>query len=325
MHPLVQNIDNDSIKGRFLNRSTVFYYDNRDFKNALYYAIESEAFNEEIDNLYNLNAVRIDIGNIYHHTRYYDKAVAYFTQAKSYYQTKKEYNHLRGYINTLYNLNKTYWQLRDIDKLSATIKESGQAVLQLKPKHRQLETAYLEYIKGGLAFLQKNNVAAQDHFNKALPIIRLNGDFTNEYVIYLYLGKILWEQNQKEQAVTYFTKIDSLFKEKEFLNYELRETYNYLIAYYKETNQAQLQFQATESLMQLNQQFEQEQKSITNILHVELDEKKLKNNQLHLQKLVNRSTIWISVLGGVLVVMAAYLFWKNYKKKKSTTKKKIQQ
>src|SRR5690606_6186309 len=181
MHPLVQNIDNDSIKGRFLNRSTVFYYNKRDFKNALYYAIESEAFNEKINNVYNLNAVRIDIGNIYHHTRYYDKAVAYFTQAKSYYQTKKEYNHLRGYINTLYNLNKTYWQLRDIDKLSATIKESGQAVLQLKPKHRQLETAYLEYIKGGLAFLQKNNVAAQDHFNKALPIIRLNGDFTNEY------------------------------------------------------------------------------------------------------------------------------------------------
>src|SRR5690606_40968608 len=95
MHPLVQNIDNDSIKGDFLNRSTVFYYDNRDFKNALYYAIESEAFNEEIDNLYNLNVVRITISNIYHHTRHYDKAIAYFTQVKDYNQTKKNYNHLR--------------------------------------------------------------------------------------------------------------------------------------------------------------------------------------------------------------------------------------
>ncbi|SEH83305.1 Tetratricopeptide repeat-containing protein [Paenimyroides aquimaris] len=314
MHPLVQNIDNDSIKGRFLNRSTVFYYKHRDFKNALYYAIESEAFNEEIDNLYNLNAVRIDIGNIYHHTRYYDKAIAYFTQAKNYYQNKKDYNHLRSYIVTLYCLNKTYWQLQDIDKLTTTIKESEQAITLLKPKHKQLETAYLEYAKGGLAFLQKDYATAQNHFTKALPAIQQNNDFTNEYVVYLYLGKILWEQNNKQEAVTYFTKIDTLFNEKKFLNYELRETYDYLIEYYNETNQPQLQFQATESLMQLNQQFEQEQKNITNMLHVELDDKKLKNNQLHLQKLLNKYNFWISVLGGALLLMAAYLFWKKYKK-----------
>ncbi len=315
MHPLVQNIDNDSIKGDFLNRSTVFYYDNRDFKNALYYAIESEAFNEEINNLYNLNAVRITIGNIYNHTRHYNKAIAYFTQAKNYYQSKKDYNHLRSYIVTLYCLSKTYWKLQDIDKLTTTIKESEQAIKFLKPKHKQLETAYLEYAKGGLAFLQKNNVAAQQHFTKALPAIQQNGDFTNEHVMYLYLGKILWQQNQKAEAMAYFTKIDTLFHKKKFLNYELRETYNYLMAYYKETNQQQLQFQATGSLMALNQQFEQEQKNITNMLHVELDDKKLKNNQLHLQKLLNKYNFWISVLGGALLIIAAYLFWKKYKKR----------
>jgi len=323
MHPLVQNIDNDSIKGRFLNRSTVFYYNKRDFKNALYYAIESEAFNEKINNLYNLNAVRIDIGNIYHHTRYYAKAIAYFTQAKDYYQTKKDYNHLRGYVNTLYNLSRTYWQLQDIDNLTASVKENEQAVLLLKPKDKQLETAYLEYAKGGLAFLQKNNVAAQQHFTKALPAIQQNGDFTNEHVMYLYLGKILWQQNQKAEAMAYFTKIDTLFHEKKFLNYELRETYDYLIAYYNETNQPQLQLKATESLMQLNRQFEQEQKNITNMLHVELDDKKLKNNQLHLQKLLNKYNFWISVLGGALLIIAAYLFWKKYKKSPYQAEKNV--
>src|SRR5690606_34790318 len=35
MHTLVQKIANDSIKDDFLNRSTVFYYKHRDFKNAL--------------------------------------------------------------------------------------------------------------------------------------------------------------------------------------------------------------------------------------------------------------------------------------------------
>ncbi|MEG1376598.1 MAG: hypothetical protein RSC81_05940, partial [Myroides sp.] len=313
MHPLIQKMDNDSIKGDFLNRSTVFYYKHRDFKNALYYAIESEAFNEEINNLYNLNAVRIDIGNIYLHTRYYAKAIDYFTQAKSYYQTQKDYNHLRSYIVTLYCLNKTYWQLKDIDHLTATIKENEQVVLQLKPRHQQLETAYLEYVRGGLGFLQKNNVAAKQHFIKALPAIQQNGDFTNEHIIYLYLGKIAWRQNQKAEAMEYFTKIDTLFKEKKFLNYELREAYDYLIAYYNETNQPQLQLNATNSLMALNQQFEKEQQSITSILHQDLENKKITSQW---QKLVSKYNLWISVLGGVLVLTAGYLFWKKSKNNK---------
>lgn len=308
MHPLVQKMDNDSIKGRFLNRSTVFYYKHRDFKNALYYAIESEVFNEKINNLYNLNAVRIDIGNIYYYTRHYAKAVTYFTQAKNYYKTKKDYNHQRGYISSLYSLSRTYWQLQDIDKLNATILESEQAIKLLKPTHKQLETAYLEYVKGGLAFLQKDYATAQNFFTKALPVIQQNGDFTNEHVIYLYLGKILWEQNQKSEAMTYFTKIDLLFKEKHFLNYELREAYDYLITYYNATNQPQLQINATNSLMALNQQFEKEQQSITSILHQDLESKKLESQW---QKLVSKYHLWISVLGGVLVLMAAYLFWKN--------------
>lgn len=326
MHLLVQNIDNDSIKGKFLNRSTVFYYDNRDFKNAMYYAIESEAFNEEIDNQYNLNLVSITIGNIYHHTRHYTKAVKYFAQAKDYYQSKKDYNHLRGYVNTLYNLNKTYWQLSDIDKLATTIKESQQAVLLLNPKDNQLETAYLEYIKGGLAFLQKDYASAQNFFSKALPDIQQNDDFINEHVIYLYLGKIDWQQNQKAAAVAYFTKIDSLFKEKDFLNYELREAYDYLIAYYNETNQPQLQLNATNSLMALNQQFEKEQQSITSILHEELDNKKLKDSQVQLQKMLDKSTIWISVLGCILLMTGVYLFWRNRKKNpyKAREKDKIE-
>ncbi len=308
MHPLVQKMENDSIKGRFLNRSTVFYYDNRDFKNALYYAIESEAFNEEINNKYNLNAVRIDIGNIYNHTRHYTKAVKYFTQAKKYYHSQKDYNHLRSYVVTLYCLSKTYWQLEDIDQLTATIKENEQVIQHLKPTHKQLETAYLEYTKGGLAFLQKDYATAQNFFTKALPAIQQNGDFTNEHVIYLYLGKILWEQNQKSEAMTYFTKIDLLFKEKHFLNYELREAYDYLITYYNATNQPQLQLNATNSLMALNQQFEKEQRSITSILHQDLESKKLESQW---QKLVSKYHLWISVIGVILVLIAAYLFWKN--------------
>src|SRR5690606_33551685 len=122
----------------------------------------------------------------------------------------------------------------------------------------------------------------------------------------------------KPEAIAYFIKIDGLFQEKKFLNYELRETYDYLIAYYNETNQPQLQLNATNSLMALNQQFEKEQQSITSILHQDLESKKITSQW---QKLVSKYNLWISVLGGVLVLIAGYLFWKKSKKNKEKISK----
>lgn len=320
MQPLVKQIANDSLKGDFLNTNVVLYYKNRHFEEALDYAIESESYNAKANNLYNLNSVRIDIGNIYYHTRHYDRAVFYFTQAKDYYQTKKDYNHLRGYVGSLYSLSKAYWQLQDAIQLAATIKESEQAVVLLNPKHQLLETAYLDYVKGGLAFLQNNDSEATKYFEAALPIIKENGDFTNEHVIYLYLGKILWRQNKKDQAVTYLTKIDELFREKEFLNYELRETYEYLIAYYKEKKLPQQQLQATESLIALNNRFEKEQLSITKTLHTELDTKKLETERAALQQLLksNKKTYrtWLMSAAVGLLFMAVLMYRQNKAQKK---------
>lgn len=320
MQPLVKQIANDSLNGDFLNRGTALYYSNRHFEEALDYAIESESYNAKANNLYNLNSVRIDIGNIYYHTRHYDRAVFYFTKAKDYFQYQNENNHIRAYIITLYSLSKAYWQLQDVVQLAATIKESEKAVVLLNPKHQLLETAYLDYVKGGLAFLQNNDSEATKYFEAALPVIKENGDFTNEHVIYLYLGKILWRQNKKDQAVTYLTKIDELFREKEFLNYELRETYEYLIAYYKEKKLPQQQLQATESLITLNNRFEKEQLSITKTLHTELDTKKLETERAALQQLLksNKKTYrtWLMLAAVGLLFMAVLMYRQNKAQKK---------
>ncbi len=324
MQPLVTELKNDSLAGDFLNLNTVFYYEHRVFDKALEYAIESESFNEKNNNIYSLNFVRITIGNIYYNTRNYEKALIYFTQAKEYYKTVRDENHRRSYVIALYSLGKTYWQLEDLQQLKATISESEGAIKLLQPKHQIFETAYLDYVKAGLAFLENDYSTAKYYFENALPIIKQNDDFTNEHVIYLYLGKIAWNQNQKSKAVTYFNKIDLLFQEKKFLNYELRETYEYLITYYKETEQPQLQLEATESLITLNRKFEKEQHNITKTLHAELDTKKLEieREQLHKQLKSSKKTygFWLSILGAGLLSLTAYSYWQDKEKKKFKTK-----
>lgn len=319
MTPLMQNLKNDSITGDFLNRSTTLYYKNRLFKEALDYAIQAEKFNEKVNNQYNLNAARFDIGNIYYHTQRYEKAKEYFTKAREYYKSSDNYNHLRGYISSLYSLSKCYWKLEELNALQNNIKESEQLLHKLKPQDSNVEKAYLNYIKGGNVFLNKDYNTAETYFESALHEIIKNEDVTNEHVIYLYLGKIKWEQNQKQEAIVYFSKINSLFQESKFLNYELREAYNYLRTYYKETNQTKLQLQSTESLIALNQQFEKEQQYLTDALHYQLDTQQLESEKIALQKQLTEGTqpysIWLKVLGGTaLLLIGVFFLWKKKRK-----------
>lgn len=316
--PLVQNLKNDSLTGDFLNSSTILYYKNRYFKEALDYAIQAEKFNEKINNQYNLNAARVDIGNIYYHTQRYQKAKEYFILAKNYYKNFNDYSHIQGYVSSLYSLSKCYWKLEELNALQNNIKENELIISKLNPQDQIIETAYLNYIKAGNAFLRKDYKTAQTLFENALTEIQKNEDITNEHVIYLYLGKIKWELNQKQQAIAYFSKIDSLFQENKFLNYELREAYNYLRTYYKETKQIELQLRTTESLIVLNEQFEKEQQHLTDALHYQLETKQLQAEKTVLQKQLNQNkqpyNIWLIVLIGTLVVVGAFVFWRKRSK-----------
>lgn len=310
--PLVQNLKNDSLTGDFLNSSTILYYKNRYFKEALDYAIQAEKFNEKINNQYNLNAARVDIGNIYYHTQRYQKAKEYFILAKNYYKNFNDYSHIQGYVSSLYSLSKCYWKLEELNALQNNIKENELIISKLNPQDQIIETAYLNYIKAGNAFLRKDYKTAQTLFENALTEIQKNEDITNEHVIYLYLGKIKWELNQKQQAIAYFSKIDSLFQENKFLNYELREAYNYLRTYYKETKQIELQLRTTESLITLNQQFEKEQRYLTDALHYQLDTKHLQAEKNNLEKEISSTKkpyrVAITAVGGVLILSFSFLW-----------------
>lgn len=314
--PIVNELQNDSIKGAFVNRKTLFYYKSREFQKALYYAIEGESISEKSKNLYNLYSVRIDIGNIYYHTMNYDKALHYFNLCKEYYKNQPTVNDKRAYVVSLYSLGKTYWRLGNTEQLDEIIKESEIAIHKLPSRFQEFETAYLNYLKAGNHFLKKDYDNSKIYFENSLSILRSNEDFTNEHIVYLYLGKIAWEQNQKAEAITYFQRIDELFRTKNFLNYELREAYEYLITYYKETGQPQKQLEATENLLLLNKQFEKEQLSVTHTLHSELDTKKWESSKEELQNQLAKNKIWYFIFVVGFILLGIYSYWLRNERKK---------
>lgn len=320
---IVNQLQNDSIKGAFINTKALFYYKNRQFQQALDYAIEAERISEKTNNLYNFHSIRTDIGNIYYHTMNYEKALCYFNSSKEYFRSQSTTNNQINYIVNLYGLGKIYWQLEDSTKLDVVIKESQKAIEELPSKYQEFETGYLNYIKGGSYFLKNDFENAKKHFDSSLPILKSNRDFTNENIVFLYLGKIAWEQNQKQIAISYFQRIDELFRSKSFLNYELREAYEYLITYYKENDEPKLQLEATENLLLLNKQFEKEQLSVTNTLHTELDTKKWQSSKEELQNQLSNNKKWYLILGFGFTVIVFYSYWLRNERKR--LKRKFEQ
>lgn len=320
MEILAYKSKKDSLVERLLATKSSFFYRNRNFDEALRYAVQAEEHISRTENQYLLNATRIDIGNIYYQTRHYQKAREYFLKACNYYKTKKDYNHIQGLANSLYSLNKVYWQLNERDSLESGIKNTEAILPQLKTDDRLLETAYINYAKGGFNYLKKNYREAESYFLEALSVIMQNEDFTNEYVIYLYLGKAAWQQNKKEKAVAYFSRIQDLFEQKKFLNYELREAYDYLILYYKDTKQPQKQLEATEQLISLNRQFEKEQQLLTNTLHYELETKKLEESRATLEEEMHsrkNTYSFLLIAAGILCfAFLGYSIWRSREHKK---------
>lgn len=317
MEAYLPKINNDSITGDYLIRKTALYFFNRNYKDALKIAIESEKFNRLKKNSYSLFSSKIDIANVYFHTKNYPQAKVNYLSAVNFFKTQ---NNKSLYLISLYGLGKTNWKLKDLPSFQQTIQEIEMGIPQVSAQKQITETGYLNLLKGGYAYENSKYTEAKDYFNKALPITIKKRDFANEHLIYLNLGKIAWQQGHVEEAFSYLKKVDDLFTQKQFLNYELREAYTYLIAYAKQKNNLQLQVTYTEKLNKLNIAFEEEQTAVTHMLYTDYETKKLQDETLQVKQELAQSYSWNKIIGllstvlGILVL--GYVFYLSAQKQK---------
>lgn len=310
---LAYELKNDSlIEISFTNKSSALYLQ-RNFREALKYSLKALNINKLTKNKFELYGTLIDIGNIYYHTQDYAKAEKYFNEALEYFKHDKNFIGKQGHLLLLYNLGKVYWRISNIHELTKTIDEFENYI---SSKTSKTDLAYLNYLKSGKLYLQNKNGQSISYLKQSINIIKDNKDYTNEHVGYLFLGKNLWKLNKKEQAVKEFSKVDELFNKHNFLNYELREAYEYLIQYYKENNDIKNQLFYTEKLILLNNQFEFEQRNITKVLHNDYENKKLvdSKNDLKEKLLITKMYLTISI---ILFIIVGFFIFKKIKSLKT--------
>lgn len=285
-------------------------YIHKNYKAALEFGLEAETYLEKAQDDYTLNKIKSFIGFIYYHLEEYNKAKKTAIETVAYYKSykndndKNAYNNLRGYISNLYSLSKTCFQLQQNDTVSILLKEGYTAIERLNAKDKLLETGYFNLINGMNQHRLKHYTRSDSLLNKALQPIQKNRDYANEHLIYLYWGKNTWETDRKEQAVSYFKKIETLYQEKGFINVELSEAFSYLITYYQEQGDLKKELHYTKLLMQISNTLHDNNRALRSYIHTHLDNHKLEASIQHIEQELSKSK---SRIGSLYVIIAVLL------------------
>lgn len=324
---LAKQQNNQRYIGLAKNKLALVYYMERDLEQSLHYELLAEEQLSQTDDLYNLNKSRYGIGAIYYFLGEYDKALVFFTQAADYYKNQNSYNDLRGHLNSIRYMGRCYYNLHNYIEVDNILKIGFEQTEHLRLRHKELNEAYFSLLKAQNLWAQKQFRISLREVQKALPIIKNNDDFANEHLAYLYIGKNLLGLNQSEEALAYFKKIDDLYINKQYSDLNLLEAYDYLITFFKNSKNIELQLFYTEQLLKVNKHLQQEYKGLSSTLQTKYENRKLETSRRELLQALNnqkKKRYFIIGLGSLLALGAAtYLFMVRKKAKVLDSQNKI--
>lgn len=153
-----------------------------------------------------------------------------------------------------------------------------------------------------------------------------NSDTRSQNYTLLYLGKSYAGLQQKEKAVDFFRKIDSMVLKTNYIYPELRDVYTYLIDYYKENSDTEKQLYYVERFLQVDNVLYTQFRYISRELPRRYDTPELQQEKEDItNELTKRKSLFYIVLS--LLLISHLLFINVYFKYKKSEKnyKKIAQ
>ena len=304
------------------SKATAFYFE-KDYINSLAFELKILNTIDKTEDPYSYYKSMYNIGLVYFHIQEYEKAYSHFNQARTYFESEPSYNHIQGYFNSLYREAFTLYYLKK-NKQSTTLINIGLSKKNLlKPDDILFKTPYFNYVLGLNLFQEKQ-------FQKSINLLKTNvsniaasDDFANEATIYYYIALNYWHLNNKEQAVVFFKKIDTIFKDNNYSNPEIKDAYTYLIKYYQDQNDVKEELHYTNQLLDVMKFLQGEYKQLTGTLHNTIDIKTLISDKERLEKDLNNKSIYtryFTIIGIGIALCLIFITIYNYRKKKEFLK-----
>ncbi|TSE09772.1 AraC family transcriptional regulator [Aquimarina algiphila] len=306
-----KKINNSRFLGMsFLNKG-VYFYEKREFDKSLDNFLTAKLY---VDSLPRLNYItEYSIGLLKSRVGEYQEALEIFKKSWMYANERnfKEKDN-NNYLITLLSLADGYVKVGKND--SATfynrlgIEESLFSGNNVKYYDFVLNEGINKY------YLKKYDVS-YDSISKVIKNFRMKIDRPNLILAYYYYAKTLLEKEEIDSAIVNFKKVDSLFNITNDIHPKSRETYEFLINYYKSKNDDKNQLLYIERLLKVDSILYSNYKYLSKKLAREYDTPKLlKEKERVISGLENKNVkvsnqlMLVSILLGVSLLGLIYYY-----------------
>lgn len=307
---------NDLIGASYLSKG-IEYYAQKKHTDALDNYLSADAYISKTNDQYLIHKVKYNIAQIKYYLGYYQEAISLFNECIGYFKE----NNTRGYLNSLHSLGLCYNHIGNYGLCTDT-NEKG--ILEGERLTNNEMTAYFNHSEGINQYFKNNYTTAIEKIARSLPAIKSKKDFANEAVGYFYIGRSYWSLKKPEVALSYFKKVDVIFKDKGYIRPDLLENYRLMILYYKSKNNLKIQLHYINRLLKADSIVLHKFKYLSSRITKEYDRKKVLLEKQKIENALNKKKyndiIFISIIALLFLslLLIAYLYIRNkrlYKQK----------
>jgi AraC-like DNA-binding protein/lipopolysaccharide biosynthesis regulator YciM len=223
-----------------------------------------------------------------------------------------EYQHDQMRVSLVY----CYIKINKIDSAGFFIQEGLNSPFVRKNKYNTNQ--YL-YLSGQLNLATKNYQTAIGELTKAYAYFSGINDNNQNYVLYS-LGKCYEELNNKQEAIKYFTEIDSNIKKTEITFPELADVYTFLIDYYRESGDKEKQLYYIDRFLKVDKKLDEQFRYLSTELHQKYDTPNLLQEKEDIIKELKNKKTFLYVSVSILTLILFFLTYFYYKSKKGERK-----
>ncbi|MDY8137810.1 AraC family transcriptional regulator [Aquimarina sp. 2201CG5-10] len=325
---------NDSLKVEFLNKSIQlsenlnhnfypafpysskgnFYLGKWDYEQALDNYLIALEFSKKNKNEAFQHITEYNIGVIKSKLGKHDEALDIFRKSREY-EEKRGIRDTTDYMDIMVYLTESYTKNNKIDSSDYYINKTFSFLSHYNEKlHYQL------LLNQGVNFYYKKEyVKARKTLKSALPDLEKMEDKGFMVKAYFYLGKIKESLSDDEETIHYYKKVDSVFKQTQFIVPEVRDSYLFLINDYKEKQDFENQLLYVDRLLKFDSIMHKNNTQVNEKLIKQYDTPELLAEKEQLIKFIHKKNtnfkIFIWILAIAVLVISALFYYQYYKRR----------
>ncbi|MEF9477295.1 AraC family transcriptional regulator [Chryseobacterium sp. 1B4] len=314
----------DDISKDYLSKGIIYYFYQKKYKLALNEYLNAYKHSKGSKDDYHKYKVLYHLGIVKSHLGYYDEALDHFQDCATFYGSRlrenhhenEKFNYEKAYLNCLHQLTVLNRYLNNLAK-SDSLSMLGYR-FTADNEDFALEKSYFLKCLGISRYHKKDYTGAQSHLEKSLPTILTRNDFGWASVVYYYLGKTYEAENDTENAVGCYNKIDSIFNKHDFILPEVYKSYHYLINHYKNKD-VNKQLYYTNQLLKADSLISKDFPYLSLKLHKDFDRRTLMDAKEEIERSSTKKIVLAQILiasGSVLLVFLVLRHRKDQKIKK---------